>query len=240
MENINIADKHKNSLKSFVEELKTIYAQELVSAVLYGSAASGEFVDKHSDINLLVVLKDASLEKMARASECVRKNKNIRALFMSDDYMKASIDVFPVEFLDMKENYTLIYGKDPLKDIKIDITHLRFQCEQELKSKLLKLKHAYIVSKDDKEALKDILFASFTSMLHIMRNALRLRSKTPPYPRSDVIKELSGVFGIDARLWNDILEAKSARVKLDAAHIAGVFEDFVKELEKISDIIDKA
>ena len=49
--------------------------------------------------------------------------------------------------LDQMRDFILIMeklGRDILKDLKIDLKNLRFQCEQELKGKLLNLRQAYL------------------------------------------------------------------------------------------------
>ena len=239
MEDLKINDKHKNILKVFIQCLKDIYHEELLSLVLYGSAASGEFVEKHSNFNLLVVLKNTDLENLKKSSKLMRKFKMINVLFLTEDYIMNSLDIFPIEFLDMQENYFLVYGKDILKDIHIDIRNLRFQCEQELKAKLIKLRQAYVMIHNDAAALRNLLFVSFTSILHIARNVLRLKGKKPPYLKQDILKELSSEFKIDTGVWEKILAAKNKQLKLGSREIEPLFIDFVKELEMIVAIVDK-
>jgi len=141
MQELKLPDKLGNRLKEFTEGLKEIYQQDLVSLILYGSAASGEYVSKHSNLNILVVLKNTQQNELIKAVKLVKKFGTINPLFLTEDYIASSTDVFPIEFLDMQENYSLLFGKDVLKSINIDISNLRFQCEQELKSKLINLKN---------------------------------------------------------------------------------------------------
>ena len=197
MENINMADKHKRVLKGFTDALSGVYHEDLVSVALYGSAASGEFVDKHSNLNILVVLKSTGLADLKKASKILRKFKMLNVLFLTESYILSSLDIFPIEFLDMQENHFVLYGKDILKDIHVDTGNLRFQCEQELKQKLLKLQHAYLKAGDNLGNLNALLFSSFTSILHILRNVLRLKGITPPYLKHEIIRELLSQFKIN-------------------------------------------
>lgn len=239
MEQLKIADQHKKTLQSFVQGLKSVYPEELVSLILYGSAASGEFVDRHSNLNLLVVLKNTDLGVIKKSSKLVRKFKLINALFLSEDYINTSLDIFPIEFLDMQENYFLLYGKDVLKDIQIDMRNLRFQCEHELKAKLLKLKQAYLSFNNDKRLLSSLLFASFTSVLHILRNVLRIKGKKPAYLKQEVLQELASELKIDINVWEKILSAKNKKIKLDAEVTEQLFINFTRELELVVAIVDK-
>ncbi|MDP3732602.1 MAG: hypothetical protein Q8R31_06270, partial [Candidatus Omnitrophota bacterium] len=177
MEELKISGKLKNILQQFIRGLKDIYQEELISIILYGSAVSGEFIEKHSNLNLLAVLENTNLENLKRAARLINKFSIINSLFLTEDYIRRSTDVFPIEFLDIQENYSVLYGKDILKGVNIDIRNLRFQCEQELKAKLITLRQLYLKINRDKPALKDLLLRSITSILHISRNVLRLKGK---------------------------------------------------------------
>ena len=54
MPETKIPDKLKKKIALFTDKLKGAYPTDLVSVILYGSAASGEFVDNHSDLNFLI------------------------------------------------------------------------------------------------------------------------------------------------------------------------------------------
>lgn len=239
MEELKIPSRLKNNIQVFIQKLKDVYQQDLISAILYGSAVSGEFVDKHSNLNLLVVLKNTDLENLKKAARVINKFNMINPLFLNEDYIVNSTDIFPIEFLDIQENYLVLYGKDVLKGINIDIRNLRFQCEQELKSKLINLKQLYLRINKDKTALRNLFFKSFTSILHILRNVLRLKAKLPAYKKEDILKELVSEFQIDMSIWGKILAAKVKQIKLNNKDTEQLFINFIRELEKIVDIVDK-
>ncbi|MCX5702586.1 MAG: hypothetical protein NTW64_06420 [Candidatus Omnitrophica bacterium] len=239
MEQLKIADQYKNILQKFTQGLKDIYPEELLSLILYGSAVSGEFVDKHSNLNLLAVLKNTDLEVIKKSSKLIHKFKIVNTLFLTEDYVANSIDIFPIEFLDMQENYFVLYGKDVLKDIQVDIRNLRFQCEHELKAKLLKLRQAYLLLNNNMPALRSLLFMSFTSVVHILRNVLRIKGRKPPYLKGEVLKELASEFKIDIHVWEKILSAKNIKIKLIGREIEQLFISFVRDLESIVTIVDK-
>jgi len=239
MRELNIPNKLKEILDDFIQRFKKIYQEDLVSVILYGSAASGEFIDRHSNLNILVVLKNTDLENLKKSSGLINKFRMVTPLFLTESYIAGSTDIFPIEFLDMQENYLVLCGKDVLKDIHIDTRNLRFQCEQELKVKLLNLRQLYLRINKDKVALRNLLFKSFTSILHILRNVLRLKAKLPAYKKEDILKELAAEFQIDMDIWGKILAAKVKQVKLNSKDTEQLFISFVRELEKVADIVDK-
>lgn len=239
MENVKLPNKEKLLLESFLEKLKRIYASDLVSAILYGSAASGEFSEKHSNINLLIVLKDTGLVALSKTSCLLRSHRYrvINPIFFTEAYINTSTDTFPIEFLDMKENYAVLYGKDVLGDLRVDMRNLRFQCEQELKSKLIMIKRRYLLTSGQKE-LEQLLFRSFTSCIHILRNVLRLKGKVPPYIKCHVLSETEKELSVNTTILNEILWAKTKNMKLSPADVDALLIGFVKELEVIAGVVD--
>lgn len=239
MKELNPPQKIKKICADFIEGLKHIYGNDLISVILYGSVASGEFIDKHSNLNLLVVLENTDLENLKKSVCLINKFRMITPLFLSESYIINSTDIFPIEFLDMQENYFVLYGKDVLKEINIDIKNLRFQCEQELKVKLINLRQLYLRINKDKIALRNLLFKSFTSILHILRNILRLKGKRPAYKKEDILKELSTEFQIDMDIWGKILAARAKQIKLKDKDTEQLFVNFIRELEKMVEVVDR-
>jgi len=240
MEATNLPDKIKKTIDEFVKLLKDAYGDQLVSVSLYGSAARGEYAAGHSNIDVVIVLADTSIDSLLKISKFINKRKFalVNPLFLTEYYIKRSTDVFPIEFSDMKDNHVVLCGKDVLKDMAIDTKNLRFQCEHEIKSKIINIKRAYIRTIDVR-MLKNLLFKSTTSSLHIMRNLLKLKGTAASYAKGDVVDGISKEFGIDLTPVNKILDAKNRNLKLEREEIRRLFNCLVGILETISDEVDK-
>lgn len=239
MPELNLPLKIKIRLQDFCEGLKKIYGDDLISVILYGSGASREFLHKVSNLNVLVVLASVVLEDLKKSGGLLKKFSVISPLYLNQDYILSSLDIFPIEFLDMRENYQVLYGKDVLKDIVVDTRNLRFQCEQELKVKLLGLRQAYLRAHKDAAALKGILLKAFTSVLHLARNVLRLRGEHPPYNKNELLARMAAEFPINGPAWERILAVKLGREKLSGRDSEALLDVFTRDLEKIVDIVDK-
>ncbi|MFA4992428.1 MAG: hypothetical protein WC571_00500 [Candidatus Omnitrophota bacterium] len=238
MKKLPLPPKLEREINLFILDLNKIYKEDLLSIILYGSAASSEFVPVYSNLNILVILRSTALDELKKATREVNKFKNLAPLFLTEEYILSSIDIFPIEFLDMQENYMLLYGKDFLKDLRMDLRNLRFQCEQELKIRLLNLKQLYLGLNNHPAALKEPLIKAFTSVLHILRNVLRLKNKQPPYKKEDLLKELAVHFKIDLSSWGKILTAKLKRARISKKETEGLFIVFASDLEEIIRTVD--
>ncbi|MGE5197357.1 MAG: hypothetical protein ACM3IL_02510 [Deltaproteobacteria bacterium] len=241
MQELRLDQRIKQTIDLFISGLRDVYNDALVSVIIYGSASSGEFIERHSNLNLLVILKDTGLDNLKKASRLAGSSKfrMINPLFFTEDYIRHSCDVFPIEFMDMRENYAVLYGKDVLKDIRIDLKNLRFQCEHELKAKLINIKLRYLAAGGKKSLLEELLLKSFVSVIHILRSVLKLKGRQPAYRKTDVLKELADEFKIDAVAWGKILAARNKQVKLNSRDVEQLFAGFMADLERITEAIDK-
>ena len=239
MEELKLPPKIERLLGDFVSRVKGLYREELISVILYGSVASGEYSASHSNINLVVVLRDTSLSSLSKIAPILNKSKFrlLNVVFFTEAYIKSSADVFPVEFLDIKENHRILYGKDVTADLRVDIKNLRFQCEQELKSKIINIKKAYLAYINAPDIDK-LLIKFFTASLHILRNILRLKSGQVVYRKEDILGGIAREFRLDTSDMKRILEAKSANKRLPKKTASALFNSFVNDLEKIAVSVD--
>lgn len=241
MPGAELEKRFQDVLNDFVASLQKACKDNLLSIVLYGSGSSGEFVDSRSNLNVLVVLKDSAWENLKKSSALINrwKFRLIKPLFFTIDEIINANDCFPIEFLDMKENYRVLFGQDLLKDISIDTRNLRFQCEQELREKLIALRHFYLRLGKEKNALLIQLLKTLTSITHILRNVLRIKGKQPPYLKEDILKKIALEFQIDRNTWSRLLAAKNKKLKLKPVEIESLCISFTQDLEKIIAIVDK-
>lgn len=159
--------------EELVKELSEAFGGNLLSAVIHGLAATPRYVPGKSDINVILVVKDDSVQAMAPLNGLEKKwasRKIIFSFFFTPSYIQASLDAYPMEFMEMKRDHLLLYGTDYFKELVIDPGLLRLQCERELKGKLLHLKREYIRWSHRKKALKELLDVSFSQFLIVFRN----------------------------------------------------------------------
>ena len=223
-------------------ELLQAHSPNIHSIHIVGSAVISDYNEHLSDVNSVVVLHNMDLKFLAFLAPLGRKygKKRIAApLVMTPDYIKASLDAFPVEFLDFKLIHRTVYGDDVFANLEIDRPHLRLQCEREIKTKLIGLRQGYISSLGKKEHLTTMLVRSFTGSMALFRAILTLLGKEPPVARIDVITLLASAAGIDEIIFESLLSLKTGRIKLAEEHLQTLFERYYNALEATGKIIDE-
>ena len=129
----------KEIFADITDDFKSVFGEGLVSIILYGSAASGDYIPGASDVNFAVVVSDDGIDTLDRAFGVVskwKKRKVATPLFLTESYIHTSVDVFPIEYLNLKNNHQVVYGKDVFADLTFHREFVRLQCEREIKGKI--------------------------------------------------------------------------------------------------------
>src|SRR5205823_1464478 len=112
-----VAKNPEERIQQFAERLQSSLGGNLSALMLYGSLARGEYVEGRSDINLLVIARDASTAALHPAATVLAgwtRNGETAPLIFSEKEWRASADVFPMEMEDMREAHRVLLGGNPL------------------------------------------------------------------------------------------------------------------------------
>ena len=236
---------HVEARKKFIPYLKAISAihgDNLISVFVYGSAAGENYIPKVSDINSVFVFKDLKFSTFKSSLNVVSKGifKKITApLFLTKGYINSSLDVFPIEFLDMKENHVLLYGEDILSGLEIEGGHIRLFCEQQIKGKLIRIRQAYLEVGLKKKGMEALLKESLNSLLPIFRNLIRLKGKQPPVNKTEIIRQVCRIFGLDEGVFLPIYKDSTNDEKIANQEVVVFLEKYLSQIEKLAGIVDK-
>ncbi len=225
-----------------VEDLQGIYGEALQSVILYGSGARGDYVVGKSDINFLVVLAEndaGDLEKILPMIPKWKKRAVATPLFMTKALIGSSVDVYPVEFLNMKRHYQVIHGEDVLKDLIFEKRALRLQCEREMKGKLMLLRTRFLETADKAENLQRLLAASITAFLSVFNALLTLKDREPPRGRREIVGAVTAIYGIDAAPFLGCIDLREGKKGLSLGNLKTIFRSYTTEIQKLIKAVDE-
>ena len=234
-------DEVAERFKPFQDEILRSYKENIHSITITGSSLTDDFDPGKSDVNSVFVLDEMDLkflEILAPLGKKYGKKRIAAPLIMTPEYIKNSLDVFPLEFLDIKLLHKTIYGEDIFHDLKIDQSDLRLQCERELKVRLIGLRQGYLSSSGDGKILTDMFIDSFSGYIPLFRGIIVLLGKEPPLRNHDVLTALEEVSGINTRVFRTVLKQKKQKTKLMMEQLNAIFEDYYTTLDKQGDITD--
>jgi len=237
-----LPEKVQKSLKDFVEDLKNLYSDQLVSVILYGSAAGEDFVAGRSDINTIVILKKVDFDSLQKYQARQRKFEKlgiVAPLFLEPEYIQSSADSFPIEFLDIKNQNKVLYGEDFFSGLEIHVTHLRLQCEQEIKGKLIRLRQHFLEAGTSTEKLEKLLSSSLASFIPVWRNMLRLKNKNHIHGSADILNQIEKEFGFSTEVFRKIWKLKKKESKLNSEELQNLYADYLERVRELALKVDK-
>ncbi len=226
-------------IELYITRLIEIYNKDILSINLYGSAVGNDFSPKNSDINVLFIFKKLTFQDLKKDLNVISQgiSKKIAVpLFLTLEEITTSLDIFPVEFLEIKENYLCLYGDDILATLELSNKNLKLFCKEQIKGKVIRLRQAYMEVGLRKKGVEMLMKESLYSLIPIFRNLLRLKKISPPVSKENVLVKFSEKFKLDVEPFMRILKDKRDDEKINEENVDVYFEKYFNQIEKIADI----
>ncbi len=231
----------KTIFAEVISDYQRIYGDDLISIILYGSAATDDYLPGKSDINLMIVLSEKGIEQLDRAFAVIqkwRKKKVSIPLFVTEAYVSTSLDVFPIEYLNFQRRHHLVFGKNILEDLEVDPQFIRLQCEREIKGKLLLLREAFLEASGKGRMLRQLVKHSIPALAAIFEALLHLKGMDVPKPRQEVFEKTCNAYQMDTRLFDQLLAIKQDRLKPANKEMNTIFLNYLTEISKLAKDVD--
>lgn len=242
MAEVLLDPKRKKALDEFVAAMKGLYGDRLTALYLVGEGATepGSLGTRH--LKLVAVMTELGMAGLERYAgiHAVWHNRGIAApLMLTWEMMLSSTDVFPMEFLEMKEANVLLHGKDVLAGLDVGTGNLRRECEEQVKGKLLHFQQSYMEAGGDEALVTSLIAASIEPFTDVMRNLLRLMGMPVPVDREAIIRAFCARSGIEGRPFLDALRVRRDAVRLNKAEADALYAGYLAELVKLAEKVDK-
>jgi predicted nucleotidyltransferase len=229
-------------LNEFVQRLQQALADDLVSVVLYGSAVTGDFHEKFSNLNVLGILTTVGPSQLERAYEPIDwwlKKKQPSPVLLSVEEIDRAPDAFAIEFLDIRAAYRVLYGKDLVASIEVKPEHHRHQVEHELRSRLLRLRERYLALQKDRRAVIQLLVDSLPTFATLFRHTLLLSGGQPPVKKREIFREAAQRLSISAEPFETLLDVREGKRRLADPEIRPVFDGYLREITRTVEYVDR-
>jgi len=234
-QSLDLPEDVQTILTRFVEQIKQEWSTNLGSLILFGSAARGDFIIGRSNINVLLVVRELSVETLRRAGKFHQewgKHQIVAPLLMREEDLVRSQDLFPLEFLQMTHNHVLLAGKDPFSGTKVDTARLSWQCEHELMANLVRVRQRFIEGHGRIEAVQTLLLLSITSVLPCIRGLLYCLALPSTEKDLHLLELLPKTIQFDPTIFLDILKVKRGLSSPGSFEWPKAYERYLQNLER--------
>jgi len=233
----------EKQINALVTELKKAVGRNLKSVLLYGSAVSGEFHAKHSDLNVLCVLDRLDAEAIEQLHPvvmwCVRKGHAVPRVFTLEELERAA-DVFAIELLDIKTNHRVLLGEDVFTRLEVPMRLHHLQVERELRTQLVRLRQGRLAA-PDRKAVLGLMTASVSSFSALFRHTLIALGNEPPgpEPKRDTIDRLATLLGFDASGFHAVLDVREGKRTARDVDVTSTFHAYLEAVTRVVDEVDR-
>jgi predicted nucleotidyltransferase len=182
------------------------------AAVLFGSAARGQYLPGWSDINLLLVAEAItadSLRSMRGALERWREQARTLPLLFTSLEWRRSADAYPLEIAEMLSCHQVLRGSDPLLGMQVRPADLRAALEREFRGKLMRLRQGYALLAAPSDDLTEFVRRSASSVLLLCRGLLLLTGEPVPADSAATVSAAGRIAGFAPEAVDRIIAARA-------------------------------
>ena len=189
----------EQKLDEFVQRMRGAAPDNLKAIVLYGSAATGEFHEGHSNVNLLCLVESgdpARLDPFHSVVEWWTGKGHPAPMFFTLDEMRRSADIFSIELLDMQARHKTLFGEEFLAGITVPLRYHNLQVERELRANWLRLRQTFLAAPH--KAHLGVMAAAASSFTALFRHALIALGVPATENKRETVESVAKLTGADA------------------------------------------
>jgi predicted nucleotidyltransferase len=231
----------ERKLADLVDRLRKAFGERLVSVVLYGSAATGDWTENNSDLNVLCVLHKISPEELGLGEPILRwwrEAGNPAPLLLTAEEVQTSTDCFPMEFHDMQQHRRILHGTDVIEGLLVDNKFYRAQVEQELRAKHLRLRQRAAEVLSHPERLQKLMTDSVSTFCVLGRHALVLKGDPPYWNKKELVSALGRATGSPLQAIDEILAIRTSPKRAAIPETVSLLGRYLTEIAALVHFVD--
>ncbi|HXW22822.1 MAG TPA: hypothetical protein VEK14_07915 [Rhodomicrobium sp.] len=236
------SDLMEAKLTEFVNRAQAAAGDNLKAIVLYGSAVTGEFSAKHSDLNILCLVGQAGsgeLEALHSVADWWVRDGNPAPIVFTLDELGRSADVFAIELLDMKHRHRMLYGEDFLAAIEVPMNFHRLQVERELRTNWLRLRQAILAAPSKIRVHLDLMLASVSPFCALFRHALVALGQPMPASKREAVAAMAQLTGADPSAFETLLDLREGKTAEDRIDVEAELHAYLEFVEIMTNEVDR-
>jgi hypothetical protein len=160
LDKLPVPDPVRAGLRQLTDDMKAAAGSRLAGLILYGGLARGRYYPGRSDINLLVLLKDAGIDTLTAIGPVLHaawRAWRVEPFLLTPAEIEPAAAAFPTKFLDIQMRHVMLLGDDPFTAMHVPRDHVRLRIGQELCNFSLRLRRRFLGIADDPAELTQAL-----------------------------------------------------------------------------------
>lgn len=191
-----IAEPMREAIEDFANLVRELAGSGAQALTVYGALAAGTFDVESQSARSVLVVEKVDLTMLRRLSEHgakLGKAHIVAPLVMTPDYIKESLDTFPLELMEIHQNHLTVFGNDLFDDLTFEDRHIRLQCERELKVAAIALRQGLLAAAGREKWIGALVMDTAEGLLRTLRGMLWLKGQREAKPARAVVSEIEKV-----------------------------------------------
>lgn len=232
-----LPDETQKLLHSYVKEVKALLGERLEGVLLYGSAVRGEFLQGRSNLNLLLLVSSYDQSLLKGYSVLHRrwsKEQIIAPLFLTEEELRSSASIFPLEYLEIQEQHRVLGGRDPFVGFRVETARVAAEVTQGLTGSLFRLRQRFVEGNATDEAALILVPLSVTGLLPLLRGIQRMQGRPVLYQSDALIKDVAAHLSLDLQGLQDALLLKRGQITPGPKEIPRLFGRYLQAVTSLA------
>ena len=132
----------------------------------------------------------------------------------------------------------MLAGEDTIKNISVNLSYLREECEREIKGQLIRMRSSFIEVEGDKKRLEALIISAISNIVFPLKNILRLTGQEIPDGNDAIIKACCKTLNAADKPLLDAWTMKKEGKKMSAEVLSTLISEYLNTLNDISKKID--
>jgi hypothetical protein len=242
---VGLDPRDARSLEQLIEDLRGLHGEALRAVLLAGEAAGPEYRPRVTPLTVVVVLNELGAGSLRRMRPRVAAWRRLRIpvpVLMDAASIDRSLDVFPLELLELRDRHKLLYGRaEAIEGVEVAMPHLRLQLEEQLRGKLVHLMSSYLETGSSRRRLRSLLLDSLPGFAILLRGVLRLRGgEAAPRPADPeaLIGAVEQTLGVALPSLRRVEQVRRRRESLSRAELEPLFDGYLADVTRLAQLVD--
>lgn len=215
----------REPLRRYAERLRLHAGDKALSLTLFGAVASSPFDASRQTASNVLVLESVDLgvlRNLAAEGHDFGGMAIAAPLVMTPVFIRASLDTFPLELMEIKQRRLVLFGDDYFASLEFQPEHVRLQCERELKTLAIGIRQGLVTSAGRDKDLARIAAQSSGGLVRTLRGLLWLKEMEGPQTGAALAAEVSRLVG---RPLSGAREALASPERVGWRELQALYED---------------
>jgi hypothetical protein len=230
----------ERALTVFVDAAKQAFGTNLVSIVLFGSAAE-QNLRATSDVNILLILKrfeQAEADRLREPLRFAHAAVELNAMFLLEAEVPAAMEAFAVKFTDILTRHRVLHGSDPFASVTVSDAALLRRLKQVLLNLQIRLRERYVLLSLREEQLGQVIADAAPPLRASAASILQLEGNPMPSPKKALQRMVAGFNdpGMSAVL--DAMTTVRGGERLAAGRAPAMMLDLMRLIDRLREQVE--